>query len=447
MDLKPSIALEDGLDLKQILTTGSTLKINADYDESEIQLEPDRCGAKTVDFIGCPVKSFAELEKQLTPVDAAGFVKKKILEEGGGFPLHRGCTVHVAFSGYWENDPEPFDVTKSDKPLIVDMNDSGLLPGLQMAIESMLVGEMSVFLLTYLVMYGELGIPPRIKPKANCVFYVKLIKSTVTPKEKLDLREPNVFDRVYHEVKMLYASGAVLYKSKNFPAAIQLFRKAIFMLHKCRLADENEEQKQEKMLLKLYTNLAVCYNIIKQPQKACIACNELNRLNNLWNNGKVLFQNAKALRMIGEFDGAEKRLRRAMKLCPDRRELEEELQLIQKTRESCNQSKLIMKNISNQKEEASHEFKREVDNLIKNFKENSELFKLTIPGSLNDAEKDYIREACVREHLLFNKVNKDYALDKEERTSEASEDTTQDSNEDKLYDELGRDVEKLELKS
>lgn len=66
---------------------------------------------------------------------------------------------------------------------IADLSDSGLLPGLQIAVESMLVGELSIFLLSYELMYGELGITPRIKPKADCVFYVKLIKSIVTPTE------------------------------------------------------------------------------------------------------------------------------------------------------------------------------------------------------------------------------------------------------------------------
>lgn len=52
-----------------------------------------------------------------------------------------------------------------------------------MAIKSMLVGETSVFLLSYKVMYGDLGVPPRIKPKADCVVYIKLIKSILTPKD------------------------------------------------------------------------------------------------------------------------------------------------------------------------------------------------------------------------------------------------------------------------
>lgn len=241
----------------------------------------------------------------------------------------------------------------------------------------------------------------------------------------INFSEPNMFERVLNEVRLLYGSGVTLHKNNNFSAAIQLFRKAVFMLHKCRLADENEEKKQEKMLKKLYTNLAISYNATKQPLKACIACNELNRLDSLWNNGKVLFQNAKALRMIGQFDSAEKRLRRAIKLCPDSTELKDEYNLLDRTRQSCNQSKLIMnKAVEVSVDVASDAFKLEVDNLIKNFKENEDLYKLTLPEGLNLAEIEYIKEACGREKLFFNKIEKDYALDKDEEITRNEEENS-----------------------
>lgn len=52
-----------------------------------------------------------------------------------------------------------------------------------MAVQSMLVGETSLFLLSHQVAYGELGMPPRVKPRAKCIFYIKLIKSILTPEE------------------------------------------------------------------------------------------------------------------------------------------------------------------------------------------------------------------------------------------------------------------------
>lgn len=66
---------------------------------------------------------------------------------------------------------------------MTDYEDHGLIPGLDKAVKSMLVGELSIFLLSHEVAYGEFGIPPRIPPKAQCAFYIKLIKKTLTSKE------------------------------------------------------------------------------------------------------------------------------------------------------------------------------------------------------------------------------------------------------------------------
>lgn len=237
----------------------------------------------------------------------------------------------------------------------------------------------------------------------------------------INFSEPNIFERVHHEVKLLYSSGVTLHKTKNYMAAIQVFKKSVSMLHKCRLANENEENLQEKLLIKLYINLAVCYNKIKQPLKACTACNELNRLNCLWNNSKVLFQNAKALRMIGQFGAAEKKIKRALKLSPDNEEIKAEIELLQKTHDMFNQTCLVDRENSCL-DLVNDNFKQEIDSLIKNFKNNMNLCKLTLPGGLNSDEIDYIKGACLRENLFFNKVQKSYLLDKELISTESNGD-------------------------
>lgn len=81
-------------------------------------MEEDKKETHSIDFIGQPVKSFIDLEKVLVSVDEKGFVKKKIVDEGGGLPLNQEYTVSIAFSGYWENENIPFDVVKIDKPLV-----------------------------------------------------------------------------------------------------------------------------------------------------------------------------------------------------------------------------------------------------------------------------------------------------------------------------------------
>ncbi|XP_047042356.1 inactive peptidyl-prolyl cis-trans isomerase shutdown-like isoform X1 [Helicoverpa zea] len=410
-----SFMLEDGLNLGDVVTTGSILQINQDYDEYDLTSERRNDEALKIDVLGQPVENFAVFAEKLVAIDKNDYVKKKIIEEGGGQPLHEGCTVSIAYSGYWENALEPFDIVPIKKPMEVDLKDNGLLPGLEMAVNSMLVGETSVFLLSYKVMYGDLGVPPRIKPKADCVFYIKVVRSIITPqKGKINFSEANMFQRVEHEVKLLLSSGITLFHTNNYTAAIQLFRKAINMLHKCRLADENEERRQEKLLKKLYINLVVCYNNVKQPLKACTACNELNRLKSLWNNPKALYQNAKALKMIGEYESAIKRLQRAKELKPDNEEMiAAEYDLLMKAWNDSKESKKKTELL----QQAEDEFKKEVDELISNFKSNDSEHQLIIPSSFSPDQIAYFREVCIRENLFISKHDKSEGPCKDEKPS------------------------------
>lgn len=227
-----------------------------------------------------------------------------------------------------------------------------------------------------------------------------------------------MYGRVEKEVKNLYAAGSLLYQSNNFLQAANVFRKAIWMLHKCRLADETEQIKQEKWLKKLYFNSAICYNKAKLPLKACVACNELNILKNLWNNSKALFQNAKALRMIGQYDTAQKRLERAKILCSDSHyeEIVAELELLKKTKEACNQQKLIGIKLI-EKHVVGEDFKKEVDTLINNFKQNPNLCQLVLPAGLGTPEIKYFREACIRENLFMKTVDVPFEREMENELS------------------------------
>lgn len=239
---------------------------------------------------------------------------------------------------------------------------------------------------------------------------------------KINFSEPNMFERVYHEVRLLYASGSTLYKIKSYIGAIQLFKKGINMLHKCRLADEQEEQKQEKMLIKLYINLVICSNKANKPLLACTACNELNRLRSLYNNGKVLFQNAKALRMIGEYDAAEKKLLRAIKISKDNEMMKAEYELLQNLKQTHNMTKAAADQFKNLEVSlVSEEFKAEVDQLIKNFKSSNTDDELLLPLDLNSDEMDYVKSACIRENVFCKKLDKD-AMDKIDENNDFGED-------------------------
>lgn len=105
---------------REVTTTGSILDISQDFDdENDLNLEEVNADqVLNVNVLGQPVRNFAGLAEKLMAIDDTGFVKKKIIEEGGGLPLHEGCTVSIAFSGYWENVQEPFDAVPLKRPMV-----------------------------------------------------------------------------------------------------------------------------------------------------------------------------------------------------------------------------------------------------------------------------------------------------------------------------------------
>lgn len=388
MEPDPSLVLENSFDLKQCIAIGSVLEINNVYTDVDC-LENVLDNKLNIGVFGKPVPSFKDIEHLLECVNGEQFVKKQILEQGGGTALDEKFTVFIAYAGYFENVAEPFDCNSIHKPLKVDLKDNGLLPGLQMAIQSMKVGEYSMFLISYKVLYGILGAPPKIKPKTDCVYYIKLLKSIITPEDGvMDSSQPNMFERVSEEVKKLFKSGVKFYNNNNVQGSIQLFNKAISMMHSCRLANEKEQQFQEKILLKLYLNLAICYNQVKKPLKACVACNEINYLSSIWRQPKALLVNAQALRMIGDFSQATKRLKAAMTLDPGNEEIAEEMEITQKAQTAYEKYSKSNETDSNV---VFDDFKTQIRKLLIQFRDDKNVELLKCHRSLNKGEEDYVK--------------------------------------------------------
>ena len=68
--------------------------------------------------------------------------------------------------------------------------------------------------------------------------------------------------------------------------------------------NENEEQERDEILVKLLIDITICYNQLKWPKKACLACNRAYRLIRTRSKfpAKLLYQNAKALLEIEDYE-------------------------------------------------------------------------------------------------------------------------------------------------
>lgn len=242
--------------------------------------------------------SFPELRKQMSPITSDGKVMKLIKRPGAGNCVKKDSVVYVHYSAYANLDEIPFDNSylRRKRPERLQLGAGSILVGLELALRTMKKGEKSQFLIEPEYAFGDKGCPPRIPPEATVLYEVELFNFTdVAPAdqpESLSNEDKHSFSYISKIAKSCHVSGNDLFRQKNEKAAIVKYKKAVDLLLDCRLKDAEEEAEQKKLLLKLYTNLSVCYMKIKRPERVCIVVKEAMYVNeeNARKNAKLLFK-------------------------------------------------------------------------------------------------------------------------------------------------------------
>lgn len=246
------------------------------------------------------------------------------------------CRLTVHYNGYFEGAEQPFDSTyRRGKPFVFVTGQWATLPGLEQACRSMRVGEEAQFIIPYALLYGELGCPPRIPARADALFIMQLLRRTDVGDEQ-GIERLTAAERVQYAVVMpqarnVYTKAVDAFKRADYATAGRLFHKAVAGLEACTLRDESEATEQQAFVLRLYTNLALVYNKLDRPKRACLMCNEIDRLlgpQRARQNCKALFQHGRALLRLGDFVRAEEKLRQAQRLQPTNADVTAELKLL-----------------------------------------------------------------------------------------------------------------------
>jgi peptidylprolyl isomerase len=125
-----------------------------------------------------------KVEKPVKPYDVKGLdtisldsgMKYIQVKKGKGAAAKSGDRVYMHYSGYLSNGTK-FDASYDRSgPLALVLGRHQVIPGWEMGIEGMKVGEQRRLLIPYTLAYGEQGHPPTIPQKANLVFDVELMK-------------------------------------------------------------------------------------------------------------------------------------------------------------------------------------------------------------------------------------------------------------------------------
>lgn len=310
-----------------------------------------------------------------------------------------------------------------------------ILPGIEDSVKSMTVGEESQFLISYQLLFGEMGCPPRIKQKADGLYIITVIEATNIGDEKaiesISNEDKNKFSVVKSKVDDLMNSARDKYKNGRAGDAIRSWTKAVEVLQFCQLKDHAEQDEQTELLIKLFTNLAVAYNKEDRPLKTLSSINDLRRLPsvNVSSMCKVLFQEGKAYVKIGKYDAAKTILAKALKIQPLNKDIVDELEkleqrIIKNNREEREmaqrafnfkpKTKVEVKEVQVQPD-VDENFKTEMRKILLNFKNDPTSSKLKLIDNLSAAEMIFIDNLVdefklIKHHTLIGGVKSNYLL-------------------------------------
>ncbi|XP_055305098.1 inactive peptidyl-prolyl cis-trans isomerase shutdown [Sitodiplosis mosellana] len=327
-DMDRVVELEEGIRFNDLLSGGASFNINhksmaetIDQDIfDEVGSGDENEDEEDLDIKLSPwKKSFAELKLSMVQVpNEMGSVYKRIITKGIDEVMNSpNCRIRWTFSMFFEGEPMAFD--SSSNPVTVQKID--LILGLQIAAESMQKKEEAQFVIDYKLMFGEIGCPPRIKPKADVLLVAKMIDFIDTGDENAcdslsqeDRRKFAVLkDKVIEMMKKLQDH----FRNKRYRYAINVGQTAIRNLEMCQVANEDEQTEQQKFLNDLYIQLTTCLVKTEDWKKCCTMVNELRRRTNISRNVPVMLNEAIALSHIeDDYKRSINLLRNAQKLEP-----------------------------------------------------------------------------------------------------------------------------------
>ena len=324
--------------------------------EEKLTLEEGE-GGQEADLSG-----FEALKRKMEDVTEArdGGVRKKVLREGyqteGEVPP--GATVTVHYSQSLEGQDEPFDSTVlRGKPEKYKLDEGKVIEGLEVAVKTMRKNEKAQFMIEPGYAYGHFGCPPRIPGQATILggnsrfvvfldllfsrFMSRLSPATVELLDfveegqaeallAMDARErglAHAYPSIEKVARLEHANGNTYVKREEWRMALRHYERGVKLLDETNLANQEEEDRRQRLMLKLQLNVAHCCLKLKWPKKTCIACKEVLSIEA--NNTKALFRFGKAQRMLEDYRKARDYLVRAQRNKPSDPHISAELRSLE----------------------------------------------------------------------------------------------------------------------
>uniref|UniRef100_A0A1I8PXB3 peptidylprolyl isomerase n=1 Tax=Stomoxys calcitrans TaxID=35570 RepID=A0A1I8PXB3_STOCA len=213
-------------------------------------------------------------------------------------------------------------------------SDLGLIEGVEIAIEKMVVGEESRFKIKSRYAFGTKGNEQlNIPPNADVEYIIKLIDCEkgledwkFTPEERL------THSKIYKE------KGTKYFKKENYSLALKMYKKCVDVL------DSNSDEESHKLKAAAYSNQALCYQKTNDHFEAKQACNETLKLEP--NNIKALYRRGQCNVTVAEYDEALLDFQKVLELEPTNKAAQNQIQICKhKIKEAKDKEKKIYANM------------------------------------------------------------------------------------------------------
>lgn len=265
----------------------------------------------------CPTHvNFSKFCRSLDKVNQQ--VYKKVISVGKGETINLDdCDVMYKFSAFIEFSESPVDssnVTK--KPMMMSMTKGIVpLPGYRIALSTMKIDEEAVFWIHSDLLYGCIGCPPRIPPKADMLIRIKVtaVKDSSPSRDN----KHSSYELLLEKTLKDYKIARDYFQRKNFRECIRICSRNVEKLEEFNASCREENDLRQKYLIKMYESLSVCYDKLKKPAKVCILIKELDKLSPINNNYKALVLKARANTFFNHFEVARDCLLKACTLAAD----------------------------------------------------------------------------------------------------------------------------------
>ncbi|XP_015126020.1 inactive peptidyl-prolyl cis-trans isomerase FKBP6 [Diachasma alloeum] len=344
---------------------------------------------------------FDKIKEKMEDLTADGKVKKLIRQKGVGPVIPPDALVTIKYSGYFEGEDEPYDSSHArGNPDRYQLNDGQLIPGFELAIQSMKKHEISIFWVHPDYAFGELGCAPLIPPSAEIMYVISLIdyldNASVNNFENLSIEEKKKFRNVKDNVAHIFKIAADGFKQRKYKQAIRDYKKIMNFLEEAELEGEEDQDEMKKLLTRAAQNLAICYNRENMPRQACIACNEAP-----YKTAKIHFHYGRALIKMGEYNQALSQLEKCLALNPGNISTIKEMELANRFAEKYEEieKKMWSKCLgqSNETPQKENEYDQVATTFVKAFVDDEHIMRQPLPeGLLPEAEKAIRRQAAIK---------------------------------------------------